>query len=186
MLTAKEAGPSDSTNIYETYLRTPHAIKASDGRMLQATVISVKQNQVAGQTWIDSMHSASEVPGYYTRYLGTVRDRVAILITFSALKTQFTKYSNDFIHAVESLRVMAPKDILDEKPMMMATRGSGTIGAPIGSSLPVDLNNDQAPPMEDSSALGQGGSKIIGIVLIVIAIAIYFLFKSRKKPKKKK
>src|SRR6185312_5686077 len=100
-------------------------------------ILTAKERMISNQMWIDGMHLGSEVGPYFTRYLATIKDKIAILVTFSAHKEQYTKYSADFIKAIESLRVVATKDSLGD-------RGGGvgfgpgvgeTIGAPIGQSM---------------------------------------------------
>ena len=188
ILTAKEVGPTDTIAAYQAHLETARPLPGPDGKPVPSKVVSVKQRQIAGHLWVDGMQMGSEVGAYYTRYLATIKDRIAILVTFSAHKAHYTKYSSDFLKAVESLRVVAPKDLLDEKPMATAQTGSGTIGSPIGTSIPVDLTTDQVP-QEDSSVLGAQKSKLFGLLLVIAALAIYFVMKSKNKknrPKKRK
>ena len=54
------------------------------------------------------MHLGSEIPNYYTRYLAAVKGRVAVLVTFSAHKKYYTKYSGQFFEAIKTLRVTEP------------------------------------------------------------------------------
>lgn len=185
ILTAKEVGPTDTIAAYQAHLESVRSLTGLDGKQIPSKVISVKQRQIAGHLWVDGMHMGSEVGSYYTRYLATIKDRIAILVTFSAHKAHYTKYSSDFLKAVESLRVVAPKDLLDEKPMATTQQGSGTIGSPIGTSIPVDLTSDQVP-QEDSSFMGAQKSKIFGLLLVFAALAIYFVLKSQNKKKRSK
>lgn len=183
ILTAKEVGPTDTIAAYQGHLEAPRMINGVDGKPVQSKVISVKQRQIANHLWVDGMHLGSEVTSYYTRYLATIKERIAILVTFSAHKTNYTKYSSDFLKAIESLRVVATKDIFEETPTQKPV--SGTIGAPIGTTLPVDLTADQVPP-EDSSGLGKSASTWIGLILILAAVLGYLFLKRQKAKKKSK
>ena len=60
---------------------------------------------------MDGIHLGSEVETYYTRYAATVKDSLGILVTFSAHKDHYSKYSNDFVKAIQSLKVIAPKGL---------------------------------------------------------------------------
>ncbi|RYZ85297.1 MAG: outer membrane protein assembly factor, partial [Proteobacteria bacterium] len=51
-------------------------------------------------------HLSSEVQNYFTRYLASIKGRIAVLVTFSAHKQFYTKYSQDFFKAVSTLRVI--------------------------------------------------------------------------------
>jgi hypothetical protein len=61
--------------------------------------------------WLDSLHQDSEVKNYFTRYMGTLKDEIAILVTFSAHNKYYSKYSSNFDKTIRSLRVVATKDI---------------------------------------------------------------------------
>src|SRR6185312_7565698 len=137
ILTAKEVGPTDTLAAYLAHLQTPRLLPGRGGQQIKSQVINVKERMISNQMWIDGMHLGSEVGPYFTRYLATIKDKIAILVTFSAHKEHYTKYSADFIKAIESLRVVATKDSLGD-------RGGGvgfgpgvgeTIGAPIGQSM---------------------------------------------------
>ena len=186
ILTAKEAGPSDTFAIYLNHLKTPKTIAAKDGKMIPSKVLHVRERNISSHKWIDGMHQGSEVTSYYTRYLGTIKDRIAILVTFSAHKAHYTKYSKDFIRAVESLRVVADKNLLSNRPNLAIRRGSNeTIGAPIPGVLSQNAMDDL--PDENTGFFGKYGSSLLGILLLLIAVGVYAYIKMDVgKPKKKK
>src|SRR4051812_29519698 len=84
ILTAKEVGPSDTLAAYMTQLQTPRILPGKGGAPVKSKVIHVQQRTIANQLWIDGMHEGSEVSAYFTRYMATIKDRIAILVTFSA------------------------------------------------------------------------------------------------------
>ncbi|MCB0361815.1 MAG: hypothetical protein KDD35_03800 [Bdellovibrionales bacterium] len=180
ILTAKEAGPSDSLQAYEALLKASRTIPDALGKPVSSQVIGVKNRVINSSMWIDGMHLASEAPSYYTRYVGTIKSNIAILVTFSAHKRHYTKYSSDFAKAIQSLQVVASKSMLSNKPLA-ATRGSNeTFGAPIGQVLPTDLG-DSLPP--EASGSGKAGSSLIGIFILAAVLAYYLLFVRKKKRK---
>lgn len=127
----------------------------------------------------------SEVTSYYTRYLATIKDRIAILVTFSAHQAHYTKYSKDFIRAIESLRVVATKDLLANRPNLAIGSASETIGAPIGQVMP--QGQDMADiPDEPSGLFGMDSSQLLGILAMLLALGLYAYFKMDNQPKKKK
>ena len=87
ILTAKERGPADTLQAYKAYLSNPKAIPAvGSGAPRKSKVLHIKERNIAGHGWVDGMQLGSEVTDFYTRYLATIKGRLAIIITFSAYK----------------------------------------------------------------------------------------------------
>ncbi len=187
ILTAKEVGPADTLASYQAHLQTPRMVPAKDGTPQKSQVLHVKQRLIANHLWVDGMHLGSEVGPYFTRYLATVKERIAILVTFSAHKEHYTKYSQDFLKAIDSLRVVASKDLLSRKDGIGSVRGSNeTIGAPIGNHIPL-LGDASGLPEENSG----GNSTVMNLLLLALlagAVGGFIFIKMRKKnsPVKKK
>lgn len=180
ILTAKEVGPADTLQAYLAHLKTPRTITGPTGRPAQSKVIGIKTRTINNHMWVDGMHMGSEVTSYYTRYLATVKQNIAILVTFSAHKAHYTKYSSDFLKAIQSLRVIATKTLLSGKPLTTPRGSSETFGAPIGQVLPTNMG--EAPPPE-SSGSGKMGSSAIGLLVLLLAGGYWFLFMRKKKKK---
>lgn len=177
ILAAKEAGPTDTLPAYESKLKGPRMLPDNTGKMAASKVLSVKSRQINGHPWIDALHLGPEINSYYTRYLATIKDRLAILVTFSAHTEHFTKYSSDFLKSVESLRVVAAKDILDSKPVPVG-RTNETIGAPISEPAPFEPAGE-APPEPNTD--NDMKTKLFALALIVGAIGFYLMRKKKAK-----
>jgi LPXTG-motif cell wall-anchored protein len=175
IFTAKEVGPVDSMLNYKTHLNAPRSLLDKTGNMVPSKVLNVSDRMIANHPWIDSLHLGSEITSYYTRYLATIKERLAILITFSAHKDSYTKYSNDFLKAVESLRVVASKDILDSKPTTSNNDG-GTFG-PSASLDPISPVGELPP---EPTSGGDLMSKLLGLALLIGAIGFYLWRKKKK------
>lgn len=185
ILTAKEVGPSDSLPAYMTHLQTPRVLPDKNGSPTKSKVVRVTQRTIANQLWVDGMHEGSEVASYFTRYMATIKDRIAILVTFSAHKEHFAKYSNDFQQAIESLRVVATKDLLADQGGAGGGRGGGggeTIGMQVDHNIP-SLQDDMMG-MEGRSGKGKAGKFFLFAVILAAAGA--YLYMQSKKPRKKK
>jgi hypothetical protein len=186
ILTAKEVGPSDTLAAYTTALQTPRILPGKGGAPMKSKVIHVQQRTIANQMWIDGMHEGSEVSAYFTRYMATIKDRIAILVTFSAHKEHFSKYANDFRQAIESLRVVATKDLLNGD----RTGGDmphGTIGAPIGQNIPSGSFDSDGMQYDDLAARKRGKTmKLLLFALVLGAAGGYLYWQSKKQKKKKK
>lgn len=178
ILTAKEVGPTDSNELYESHLNQPMSVQLRGGDVAQSKVQYKSKNvSINDQMWVDGLHLGSEVPNYFTRYLATIKERIAILITFSAHKDYYTKYSADFFKAVQSLRVIAAKNLLAGRDSGIRP-GSETLGSSIGSAMPGDMEG-----MDQMGAKKKGGLniKIFGLAILLAAIGIFLIIKRRKK-----
>lgn len=177
ILTAKEAGPADSFNAYKEHLKTPRILRGKNGQVTPSKLLSdVKERTIVNHPWVDAMHLGSEIASYYTRYMATIKDRLAILVTFSAHKEHYTKYSKDFLQAIESLRVVATKDILESRQRTTTFTPSERVGPDIS---PTAMTQDMtAMPEEpkDSDLM----TKLIALALIVGGVG-YYLWHRKKK-----
>lgn len=178
ILTAKEVGPTDSLQAYQSYLMTPKSIPDKTGKMTTSKVMPVQQRLIANHPWIDGMHKGSEIGSYFTRYLATVKERLAILVTFSAHSDHYTKYSSDFLQAVESLRVIAAKDILDSNANTgTSMNNNGVRGIPLVDT-PIFGGSSAVPAEPKSTNLK---TKLIVLALLIGAIGYYLWRRKRTK-----
>lgn len=182
ILTAKESGPTDSFDSYSQHLAQPQT-SGPNKTVISKVVYQPKQIKINDQTWVDGLHVSSEVNNYYTRYLATIKDQIAILVTFSAHKNFYTKYSQDFFKAVQSLRVISTKNLLAKPESGPLRPGGETLGAPIGAAMPADLTANEAPGTD--SAQNNSGAKtkmmFMGLALVLIVIAGYIFVKLKQR-----
>lgn len=102
ILAAKEPGPDDTLAAYVTHLgKDPPA--SGQGSLVKPPV----RVNVQGTLWIDATLLGSEVPNYYTRYMATIKDDVAVLYTFSVHKTRYEELAGALTLAVQTLQVRA-------------------------------------------------------------------------------
>jgi hypothetical protein len=187
IFTAKEKGPSDTFSAYQAILRTPRNLKLKKSGFKKSKVIHLGPRRINNHEWMDGMHLGSEVGPYYTRYLATTKNNLAILVTFSAHRKVYTKYSNDFLKAIQSLRVVAPKDLLNMKGLNAGKTKYENIGAPIGTAMPTDLLDDiDGLPAEGSGLSSERATQLLGLALLIGALAFYFYIRSSKSKKKKR
>jgi hypothetical protein len=143
--------------------------------------LTVDDKKIADLPWVDGFHKSSEVPNYLTRYLATTKGRIAVLVTFSAHQLYYSKYSGDFLKAIGSLRVIAPK----ENPN--GASGGGGDG-PFGSVGPMDFAGAEGGLPEEGQAGAGGGSAfggktkaVLALAIVLAALGIYMLLKKGKK-----
>ncbi len=184
VLTAKEVGPMDTYDAYTGHLSLPQATSYKGATGVTSKVVyPPKKVQINEQPWIDGLHMASEVPNYYTRYLATIKDnRIAILFTCSAYKDYYSKYSQDFFKAVQSLRVIATKDLLNQQNSGVRP-STEQLGSAIGQAMPGDLLAGENAEQGNNGSGGSGNTKNLFLLLAIVlaALGAYIFLKSRKK-----
>ncbi|MDZ4660500.1 MAG: hypothetical protein SGJ18_02655 [Pseudomonadota bacterium] len=178
VLTAKERGPSDSLAAYEQHLKTPRTIPDDKGKPVQSKIVQVKRSSVNNHEWVDGFHEGSEVANYFTRYMATIKDNLGILVTFSAHKKVYSKFSGDFAKAIQSLRVLSVPSINFNATNITTTNN------PINPQRQVvvdDIDPSDPEPIAESS---DNSTTLLGLILLILAVVIYFLFGKKSKPRR--
>ncbi len=175
ILAAKEVGPTDSFELYETHLNNPMTAATLGKNAQSQLVYKAKYVQINNHRWLDGLHNGSEVPNYFTRYLTTVKNRIAVLVTFSAHKNFYAKYSSMFHNAIMSMNIIASRDLSAKTESSQIRPGQGTLGQAISPAMPADLYSEST---EDKS--GGGLSLILGFLLVAGSVAGLFYYKKKK------
>jgi LPXTG-motif cell wall-anchored protein len=175
VLTAKEVGPTDSFPMYEGHLNNPISAQNQAAATQSRMIYKAKYVQVNNQQWLDGLHLGSEVPNYFTRYMATLKNKIAVLVTFSAHEKYYSKYSTMFHNAIMSMRVIATQS-LGNKPEMGPLRpGSETIGQSINSAMPADMYGSN-----EGDEKGGSGTLFLGLIVIIGSGLGYFLYKKKR------
>ncbi|UYL09725.1 hypothetical protein B9G69_003945 [Bdellovibrio sp. SKB1291214] len=178
ILTAKEIGPTDTFQLYQAHLDSPISVMSKGGALTSKVVYKSKQETINDQPWVDALHMNSEVPNYFTRYVATIKNKIAILVTFSAHKQYYTKYSQDFFKAVMSMRVIAAPN-LGARPELGVGGAGGMIGSNIQNAMPGDMYQDgQSGGGKSNKALLLGGA------LILAALGALIFLRAKKNKRK--
>lgn len=179
VLTAKEVGPNDNFAYYNQYLKTTKTPKNRDGTVAtQSKIIHLKSVQIGNHPWVDGLHLGSLLPNFYSRYLVTIKDKIAILVTFNAKKEYYSKFSQSFFDAINSLRVTATS--------ANAGKNLKSANESLGVNLDAHIDDGTWAEGSDPNAISLGGPKksnvwLYGIFLILIGIAIFmFMFKKKR------
>ncbi len=187
ILTAKEVGLADSFPLYRQHLDTPISVNMRGGGTGSSKVVTkAKDVRIENQPWLDALHIGSEVPNYYTRYLATIKDKIAILVTFSVHKNYYQKYSQDFFRAVQSLRVIATKNLMS-RPELGQMKMSGEPIGPPSAAFPKDIMIDD-PGVQPAPPKSNKGFFLL-LAVIGMAVGGWLFMKSKmgsKGPKNKK
>lgn len=175
ILTAKEVGPTDSFPLYESHLNNPITSPSSAAATQSKLIYKAKYVQINNHKWLDGLHLSSEVPNYFTRYLATIKSRIAVLVTFSAHQKFYSKYSTMFHNAIMSMNVIASSNLASKPELGPIRPGNETIGATINPAMPLDMYNDQ-----NKDGGGGGSAMMIGLLLVVGAIVGYIIYKKKQ------
>ena len=177
VLTAKEVGPSDSLQIYENHMKNPIKTTTKTGEVVMSQVMSPpSQKKIGNLLWVDGFHQSSEIQNYYTRYIATIKEKIAVLVTFSAHKEFYTKYSADFFKAVDSLNVIATKNSLQDPSV---SGPSGTLG-PISTGVGNGIDIPGFDPIGPSQNKSNKFFYIVGAIIFA-ALGLFILAKMKKK-----
>ena len=170
----KKAG-MDELPVYKAHLEKKQTYVSLSGESIESEPRYVKELDISGKKWVDSLHLQSEIPDFYTRYLATVEADLGILVTFSVRKDKYDEYAPDIESMVKSLRAFrkpgspndtgAAPDIKPQDANLFPTDAPAGKGA---AAKPQESNDDAA---------------MLLLVLIVAAAAGGYIF-WRKKQKK--
>ena len=115
VVAAKVAGPEDTVSNFVNYLRQPRRITTKVGTPMPSMVMYSQQRTLAGTAWVQAQHVSSEIQDYYTLYLATVKEQLAILVSFSAEKNNYAKFNPVFDKALKTLKITADQHVLFPK-----------------------------------------------------------------------
>lgn len=178
VFTAKQVGPNDNFAYYNQYLKTPKTPKHRDGTVATSSKVQhLKIVKIANHPWIDSLHLGSLLPNFYSRYLVTVKGKVAVLITFSAKKEFYAVYSRHFFNAINSLKANVASQSYSGTP-------GYAIDNPDGEDIDSDMVNQNQQWNEgdeiSTNTKGKNSNMLLyGIALLLVGAASFFLIRRK-------
>jgi LPXTG-motif cell wall-anchored protein len=186
ILAAKIRGEQDSLDEYMAYLKKPKEFSLPGGKKQISESKSTKITRVNDHQWVDALHLASEVPGFYTRYLATVKEDLGVAVTFSVGKDQYAAYQPIMDKLVSTLRVFRQR-----KADLANLRGGKSEDANFSDTT---FNPNSAMDLQANRTQKRGNSEdddnsnmlIIGLVLAGAAAFIVAKGKKKKKGTKSK
>ncbi len=186
VLAAKLKGDADSIDQYLKYLNSVKTFTAPNGKPMKSNPRKTTTTNLNGQIWADSLHLESEIPGFFTRYLATVKDDIAVLITYSVAKEKYQSYVPEFENMVRTLKVFRkPGGLIpapDTPPVPVAGTGAGV--EPIAPPLPnaqvdvPEIDKPAAPKKSPIAALLEDPTLMLAVA--ALALIGFFIFKKRK------
>ena len=169
ILAAKFRGEQDSLDVYQAYLKEPKSFQLPGGKSQVSEPKSLSVRKINDQQWVDALHLASEVPGFYTRYLATVKDNLGIAITFSVAKDHYDSYQEVFEKIIATLRVF---DQQTSSEFQLANKKAEEVevGSEIVDAESAKVDISQKQQKANTSSLADSDSLILigGLVVIII------------------
>ena len=177
VVVAKSANETDDTfEKYQTILSEPREMRDLAGNVYKSEVKFVRFRDIKEQKWIDSLTLGSEIPGFYSRYIASIKGKVAGLVTYSIAESVYAKWAPILDAMLESLEIYYDPKAFNEA---MNAGPSSLIGQrPLTSGrfdpTPEDNSKDKTAGSDFDLATVFGAIMIIGIVA-------YYIWKKKKK-----
>lgn len=184
ILAAKIRGEQDSLDEYMAYLKKAKEYSLPGGKKQISEAKSTKMTRVNDHQWVDALHLASEVPGFYTRYLATVKEDLGVAVTFSVAKDQYAAYLPVMDKLVSTLRVFR------QKKESLADLRSGKAEDANFSDTTFNPNAAMDLAANKTKSRGNEGtddnSNLMLIAIIVVGGVVFAIMKGKKKKGKSK
>ena len=179
VLAAKLKGDQDSLDQYLTYLKAAKTFTSIQNKPVKSDPKYAKTVNLNGQAWVDALHLESEIPGFYTRYLATVKQDIGVLVTYSINKAKYQQYLEDFDNMVKTLKVFRKVGGINVAP------SSGNLFQNVQS--PTNVGSETVFPgiQVQGGADGKVGkkeddAKILLLLVLVVAGAVGFIIWKRR------
>jgi hypothetical protein len=180
VLAAKLKGDQDSLDQYLTYLKAAKTYTSVAGKPVKSEPKYAKDVNINGTAWVDALHMESEIPGFYTRYLATIKADIGVLVTYSVNKSKYQQYLEAFDNMVKTLKVF-------RKPGAINTGGGPNTSLFNNTSIPQGaVSGDSvfggapiAAPDANARPKGKQSSPLLPIAGVGAAIA-FFIWRRKK------
>ena len=184
ILAAKKRGTQDTLDAYQAYLKQTKTYQLPGAKRQRSEPKTVKTQNINGHTWVDALHLASEVPGFYTRYLATVKADIGVAITFSVTKSMYNAYKGIFDNVINSMKIFRQTNT----NLSGVKKGNTDKDFEDVAFAPQDDDLDIAAVKAKKRKDGSGSENDFIIFAIIGAVAGFALLKMKggKKKKKKK
>jgi hypothetical protein len=188
ILAAKNRGDQDTLDDYMSYLKKSKNYYLPGGIKQISEPKSTKLSRINDQQWVDALHLASEVPGFYTRYLATVKEDIGVAVTFSVSKDLYATYLPIMDKLVSTLRVFRQRQ--KSAADMASSRSGNSAGDANFADATFNPNSVNDLQVNKTKKRGPENSSdndmLLIVAIVIIAGVAMVIMKGRKKGGKKK
>jgi hypothetical protein len=176
VVVAKAANPTDDTfEKYQEVLSQPREMRNLLGNVYMSEIKFVNFRDINSHRWVDSLTYGSEIPGFYTRYIASIKGKVAGLVTYSIAESVYAKWAPILDKMLESLEIFYdPKtfnDAMNSGPSSLL--GQRSMSA--GRFEPSIGNEGREKKAGEEFDLGM----VFGLLMAAGAVA-YFIWKKKR------
>ncbi|MEI7440494.1 MAG: hypothetical protein WCK43_02555 [bacterium] len=168
--------PDDTFDKYKEYLKQTKAMRDLLGKGYTTQVKYVKDKKIRDQMWVDSLQIGPEIPGFISRYVASIKEQVAGLISYHVAESVFAKWAEVLDKMIDSAEIRFDPKAFDE---IVKTRNMSLFVSPKQASFTAPKNQSggvaEAPKKDD----GDLAIKIGGGVLILAAIG-FIIYRKKK------
>ena len=174
ILAAKIQGDQDTLDQYLNYLKNPKTYTTPQGKSVTSEVRFARNNTIGDQSWVDALHLESEITGFFTRYVATVKDGIGVLVTYSVNKNKYQEYSTIFDEMIKSLKAFRKEgglNIAGASSDLFKTKGAANLSneAVFGNIQGAeDAKPAQQPNLFDDPMIFYGAIALGALILIMI------------------
>ncbi|MBF0315957.1 MAG: LPXTG cell wall anchor domain-containing protein [Oligoflexia bacterium] len=179
ILVAKIRGEQDTIEQYLEYLKQTKSYTIPGGKSQVSEPKYSKQLVISDHPWIDALHLASEVPGFYTRYLATTKEDLGVAVTFSVGKDFYDAYQAVFDKVIASMRVFRQKQ--SKLPGYVKKSDENLFDSAALPDAKDTFAIEAKKKKESTSGTGGDDSMMLLLGLIGIGALAFFIIKRRKK-----
>lgn len=180
VLAAKLKGDQDSLDQYLTYLKAAKTYTSIQGKPVKSEPKYAKTVNLNGQPWVDSLHMESEIPGFYTRYLATIKQDIGVLVTYSINKAKYQQYLDDFDTMVKTLKVFRKAGGINVAPQNTNLFQNTQIPANVGTDTIFPGGAQTVQGGADSKPKSNQQKLPLPLILIGVALVGFLVWKKRK------
>lgn len=164
----------DSLAKYQEVLAQPRQMRDLLGNPYKSEVRYTRINKIQDRDWVDSLQFGSEIPGFYTRYLAAIVEKVAGLVTYAIADSTYAKWSPVMERMINTIELKfdanAFEQLSQQSGSLLSARGSSFAGR----SAPPEI----APEAPASST--DDTSTMILVALVLFLATGYWFYKKKK------
>jgi hypothetical protein len=167
----------DSLEKYKEVLGQTRPMRDLLGNSYTSEVRYVNEKDIRGHLWIDSLQLGPEIPGFYSRYVASIEDKVAALITYSVAQSVYPKYAQTLDAMIDSMEIKFDSKAFEDA---LATRPGSLIGKGRSSSQRLAPTLEGTSTQTSSASEGMDTGQIAGILIAAGAVG-YLIWKRKQR-----